>query len=154
MDLRHNPLISHKTPKQIYDRVQYNSGFGPFEQAAVKALLSYDGVPASITQNVLRDVPGPFALQAEEISRRQAQFLETATDRQLVELILQRVITSSKHVDFDVWARRVDTAIHDALGVPEGTVLNQIDSGCGIMEMTTGVYAAYAAEQRSAPSPM
>lgn len=157
MDLKTHPMIAAKTGRELYKILEEKSGIGPVQSAFATALLKYAGVPMQTTFAVMTEMKVSTQEQSEEIARRHAAFLDSASDEDLVATILDRTLLDTRHVDPTVWAGRVDAVLEKALGIPAGTVTQGVlalpDHKATLAEMREGVYEAWKATQPETPTP-
>lgn len=147
MHLNAHPLIAPRSAAEISHIVHTHIPHGPVEKALPGTLLRHAGIAPEITKAALG--AGRFPDCADEIVARHAAFLAAASEADLVNLILRRAISETRHVDFDTWGRRLDARVSEALGVPAGTVQDELDAGTceegGLARLSDAVFAAYLA---------
>lgn len=155
MCLKTHPMIAPRSAAEIRKIVETHAHIYGDARALPGVLLRHAGVPTAVTKAVVTQAPFPEC--AETVAEHHGAFIAAASEEDLVDLILRRAISETRHVDFEVWGRRLDARVAEALGVPTGTVQGELDAGTceegGLARLSAAVAAAYARTQASFPEP-
>ena len=155
MCLKTHPMIAPRSAAEIRKIVETQAHISGDARALPGVLLRHAGVSTAVTKAILAKTPFPEC--AEAVAEHHAAFIDAASEEDLVDLILRRAISETRHVDFEVWGWRLDARVSEVLGVPAGPVQSELDAGTceegGLARLSAAVVSAYALTQAGTPEP-